>query len=222
MTSFTPLPDAQAYGANKEAGYLQAYAEILAPYRDRDIRLLELGIDKGGSLQLWRDFFPRGIIVGLDEQQVQVDDPSGRIRTYRGRQQDTAVLDQLARECAPAGFDVIIDDASHCGVPTKISFWHLFTHHLVAGGLYVIEDWATAYMPAWSDGAAWQPAPDRNSFARHDNGMAGFIKELIDECGTAALTRRLYAGTDHAIHPIARLTVFPPGQVALWKKASTR
>lgn len=222
MTGFPPLPEAQLYGANKPEGYLQVYAELLAPYRDRDIRLLELGVNTGGSLRLWRDYFPRGIIAGLDDKQVRIDDPSGRIRTYQGLQQDTAVLDRLARECAPAGFDIIIDDASHNGVPAKISFWHLFTHHLVAGGLYVIEDWATAYMPSWGDGADYQPAPDMNSFARHDNGMAGFIKELIDECAIGAISKPLYAETIHTAHPIARMTIFPPGQVALWKKETAR
>lgn len=213
---------ARQHSAMKEEGYLRAYAELLAPYRERDLRLLELGINAGGSLLLWRDWFPRGTISGLDDKRVVLDDPSGRIRTWQGLQDDTALLDRLAAADAPGGFDIIIDDASHCGAPSKVSFWHLFTHHLKPGGLYVIEDWATAYMPSWGDGAAYVPAADMRSFANHHNGMAGFVKELLDECATAAVTKRLYADTTHTIHPIARLTVFPPGQIAVWKKADAR
>src|SRR5438309_8699047 len=52
-------------------------------------------------------------------------------------------------ETAPEGFDVIIDDCSHIGELTRISFWHLFEHHLKPGGLYVIEDWSTGYWDSW-------------------------------------------------------------------------
>lgn len=38
------------------------------------------------------------------------------------------------------------------------------------------------------------------------------------ECAIAAVSKRLYAGTDIPVRPIARMTVFPPGQVALWKR----
>ena len=53
---------------------------------------------------------------------MSIPDHSGRVRTYTGKQQDLALLDRIAGECAPDGFDVIIDDCSHIGVLTKKSF----------------------------------------------------------------------------------------------------
>jgi hypothetical protein len=59
--------DLHAYDSDKiKLGYLDVYDPILAPWVDKEAKLLEIGVRKGGSLQLWRDYFPRGIIVGID------------------------------------------------------------------------------------------------------------------------------------------------------------
>ena len=39
--------------------YFEVYGPILASWVDKEIKLLEVGIRKGGSLQLWGDYFPR-------------------------------------------------------------------------------------------------------------------------------------------------------------------
>jgi hypothetical protein len=224
--------DASKYDTDKadHTHYLRNYEEYFHPLVDKEVRLLELGIYKGGSLLLWRDYFERGLIVGLDLQTVEVSDPSGRIRTYEGRQQDTELLDRIAKENAPEGFDIIIDDCSHIGELTRISFWHLFDNHLKVGGLYVIEDWSTGYWDGWFDGVAFgyrsnskdfAPAHFRirsafahfqrialvrwpflklplrtvkrlmngRQFRSHNYGLVGFVKELVDECGMADITR---------------------------------
>ncbi|MBA2527426.1 MAG: class I SAM-dependent methyltransferase [Pyrinomonadaceae bacterium] len=225
--------DASGYDTDKalHTHYLRSYEQYFDKLQDREVRLLELGVYKGGSLLLWRDYFQKGLIVGLDLNPIQLDDPSGRIRTYSGQQQDTNLLDRIGAEAAPGGFDVIIDDCSHIGELTRISFWHLFDNHLKAGGLYVIEDWSTGYWDSWFDGVGFRTRADliyspslfrlrsavarlyRSGFAHrvplaqklfvgikrvingrqfhsHDHGLVGFIKELVDECGMADITRR--------------------------------
>lgn len=219
--------DASNYDTDKSQHphYLRSYEEHLRPLLDQDIRLLELGIYKGGSLLLWRDYFERGLIVGLDLNPVSIADPTGRIRIYQGMQQDKELLNRIALETAPQGFDVIIDDCSHIGELTRISFWHLFDNHLKPGGLYVIEDWSTGYWDSFFDGVAFSYQPklkfsprifrakstlahlqrsapalnsvlrtlkrlfNRKQFRSHDYGLVGFVKELVDECGMADVTR---------------------------------
>lgn len=144
--------------------YFRAYETMFEPLIEKKIRLLELGINRGGSLQLWRDYFPAGIIAGLDINPVVVDDSSGRIRVYQGLQQDTRLLDRIRQETAPEGFDIIIDDCSHIGEFSAISFWHLFERHLKPGGLFVIEDWGTGYMAGFPDGRRYNPAVATGSF----------------------------------------------------------
>lgn len=199
------LVRASAYPTDKlDSGYLPFYDALFAGLREREVRLLELGVNEGASLCLWRDYFQRGLIAGIDLQQPAIpEDP--RIRVFVGRQEDTAFLDQVARDAAPSGFDVIIDDCSHIGSLAEVSFWHLFRRHLKPGGVYVIEDWGTGYRPDWADGAAYRtnqprplagfrllPEPLRRvvraitrptRLPSHDWGMVGFVKRLVDECG---------------------------------------
>ena len=46
--------------------YLEKYDPIFEPYVQKKLAFLELGISKGGSLLLWRDYFPFGTIAGID------------------------------------------------------------------------------------------------------------------------------------------------------------
>lgn len=195
--------------------YLDKYDPILKPWLDKKITLLELGVYKGGSLRLWRDYFQKATIVGIDCRLPANTDFGDRIVLYQGYQQNVTFLSDVSNQVASDGFDIIIDDASHIGYLTKISFWHLFDNHLKPGGLYVIEDWGTGYWWDWIDGRV--PKETTSFFARtwchiqtmwqftrkiplkipirsHDYGMVGFIKELIDEQGAEDLTRRSIKG----------------------------
>ena len=241
--------DAAGYDTDKTVNvhYLRNYEQVFAPLLDRDVRLFELGVRKGGSLLLWRDYFAQGAIVGLDlEPPLHVEDPSGRIRVYKGRQEDTALLDRIAGETAPGGFDIIIDDCSHIGELTRVTFWHLFDRHLKPGGIYVIEDWGTGYWERWADGAAYQgPAgPEgwsaallrvfsrlagsraakkhrfRRRFPSHDYGMVGFVKELVDECGMGDATFPGRGVGPARASKFARMIV-SHGQVFIFKSSGT-
>jgi len=186
--------DLGRYGTDKiNHGYLEVYDPMLVRWVDREIRLLEIGIHKGGSLQLWRDYFPRGTVVGIDlilpEQFVCEE----RIQIFQGNQADRAFLSEVANRTAPEGFDIIIDDASHIGELTKTTFWHLFHHHLKTGGLYAIEDWGTGYLDAFPDCKIFDPKPSTlDPFPCHSYGMVGFVKELVDEqaAGSIAMGRK--------------------------------
>ena len=167
-------------------GYLRTYDRIFEPLIDRPVRVLELGVRSGGSLRLWRDYFPNGLIAGLDVEPLPSEPNGDRIRIYQGRQEDTSVLSKIAVEVAPDGFDIVIDDASHIAAPTRTGFWHLFDNHLKPGGVFAIEDWGTGYWERWPDGRAWRAGEP------HHAGMVGFIKELIDEQGAHDLTRGWY------------------------------
>ena len=198
------------YDSDKIASrYLDQYDPILEPWVEKKMVLLELGIHKGGSLLLWRDYFPLGTIVGIDITLPKGFQPTERIHIFEGSQADPQFLSRVANEMAPDGFDIIIDDASHIGELTKTAFWHLLDNHLKPNGLYVIEDWGTGYWDDWSDGkrlelkAYSQPGLRRSQFwskmasklrlktpmLGHNYGMVGFIKQLVDEQGAHDVTR---------------------------------
>lgn len=204
------------YNSDKIANrYLDTYDKILTPFTDKKIFLLELGIYKGGSLLLWRDYFPMGTIVGIDINIPKNFKRTERIQIFEGSQTDCNFLSSVSNSTAPNGFDIIIDDASHMGEMTKTSFWHLFENHLKPGGLYVIEDWGTGYWSDWPDGKNLnlekykQPKYKQHhywsfllkvmkklnlitplrSMSCHNYGMVGFIKQLIDEQAAHDVTR---------------------------------
>jgi len=204
--------DLSAYDSDKiKHGYLGLYDPVLAPWMDKEITLLEVGVHRGGSLRLWRDYFPRGTIIGIDRSLPEHFQPEQRIQIFEGSQGDKAFLSKVANTTAPDGFDIIIDDASHIGEKTRITFWHLFDHHLKPGGLYAIEDWGTGYLDDFPDGRTFRPKPCIRARVRsllprrltkkmkvpvpcHSYGMVGFVKELVDEQGAADVALGRKAG----------------------------
>lgn len=227
--SLVELARSTPYGTDKSDAYLDSYEELLARVRDDEVRVLELGIHRGGSLRLWRDYFPRGVIAGLDLKVPVLEDPE-RIRMFEGRQDDAALLARIRADVAPDGFDVIIDDCSHVGELTARSFGHLFAKHLKPGGIYAIEDWGTGYWGWWPDGTSYHPGGDRGTMGlrtrlrgragriadrvlgpvplrSHQSGMVGFVKQLVDECGRPDFERANEGSGQGAASSIARLIV---------------
>lgn len=199
-------------------GYLENFERHFGHLRNEPIKILELGVFHGGSLLMWQEYFPKALVVGLDRRPNPLKEMPERIHFYRGSQEDDALLDRIAYECAPNGFDIVIDDASHIGTLSRASFRHLFHKHLKSGGTYVIEDWGTGYWDSWPDGAEYtinaEPqritkfSPFRRltkqfswtrrmlvsqmdndpNFVTHNFGMVGFVKELVDEVGWQDIT----------------------------------
>lgn len=178
MNELENILSSKKYNTDKNQEYLNNYVRHFSTLKDSEVTLLELGIYKGGSMYLWRDYFLHSTIVGLDINSVELEDDSSRIHLYQGRQQDTELLDRIRKESAKDGFDIIIDDASHLGEATKISFWHLFENHLKPGGIYVIEDWRTGYWGNWYDGKQFDLSRRDKSIR---NGLRLFLDKKLDE-----------------------------------------
>lgn len=222
--------DLDQYDSDKIAGrYLERYDQILEPWIEKKIVLLELGVHKGGSLLLWRDYFPLGTIVGIDKKLPKDFMPTERIHMYEGSQADPKFLSRVVNDVATDGFDIIIDDASHMGELTKISFWYLFDNHLKPNGLYVIEDWGTGYWDDWHDGKSLNLDSYSQSLIRlnqfwlkvagklrlkipmrcHSYGMVGFVKQLIDEQGAHDATRKRLKSKPKRGSKFENMIIFP-------------
>jgi hypothetical protein len=177
---------AQLYGADparKPAHYLIEYDRLFHEMRDRPISLLELGVYRGASMQMWKEYFPKATVVGLDALAKPDTFPSeDRFRFIHGAQDDPKCMDQAIAAGGP--FDIIIDDASHLGCHTGRSFAYLFPRALRPGGIYVIEDICTAFLAEF-DGAPYVSpeigVPDMpRVFPSHQHGNVGMVKQLVD------------------------------------------
>ena len=167
-------------------GYVENYERRFGHLRGVPVRMLELGVYHGGSLLMWQKYFPHGLIVGLDMEPNPLETMPDRVRFYQGSQNDGALLNRIAGQCAPEGFDIVIDDAAHVGTIARESFRVLFEMHLKPGGIYVIEDWGTGYWQSWSDGSAYHMAGDEG--AARPGGLPSFFTRLGRRLGLTGLS----------------------------------
>ena len=112
--------------------YLGNYAKYFESWRNNEFTLLEIGVAEGGSIKMWREYFPKAKVYGID---INPDCAGDGI--FIGSQNDpyfmASVLDKIG---AP---DVIIDDGSHIGIDMINTFKLLF-RIVREGGYYIIED----------------------------------------------------------------------------------
>jgi demethylmacrocin O-methyltransferase len=176
--------------------YTQHYERYLRHLRHERFTLLEIGIGgyanegRGGrSLRMWKRYFPRARIVGLDiEDKSFVDRP--RIVTYQGSQVDEEVLRRIVAEQGTPR--VVIDDGSHRPEHVRETFRILFPL-LADDGIYAIEDTQTSYWTRYG-GSHDRHAPDTT--------MA-LVKDLLDGLNHAEFADPDYEPTYADRHVVA-------------------
>ena len=132
--------------------YLHQYERLFVPWRERPLRLLEIGIQNGGSLEIWGRYFPAAtVLVGCDIdplcERLTYDDP--RISVVVG----DASSDETDRriEAISPQWDIVIEDGSHQSRHIVDAFARYFPR-VVEGGLFIAEDlpWVPTGWPAGS------------------------------------------------------------------------
>ena len=125
--------------------YFPVYEKHFKPLTDKPIKVLEIGILNGGSLQMWRKYFhPDSVIVGIDidpDCKVHEEDD---VHVRIGDQSDPEFLQSLIDEFGK--FDLVIDDGSHQVSHVNKTFQFLYPK-IHNTGIYLIEDTHAAY---WS------------------------------------------------------------------------
>jgi cephalosporin hydroxylase len=109
------------------------YSPVLTPYKNNTIKILEIGVRHGGSIQLWRDFFINGEVYGIDDASESIVYPEG-CNIILGDAYNEKTLDSL-----PKDFDFIIDDGPHT-LESQQSFLKMYINLIKEGGLIIIED----------------------------------------------------------------------------------
>lgn len=145
--------------------YIAEYGRIFDEYRDKPVRLLEIGIQNGGSLQIWSEFFPLaqklvGCDINPDCARLTYEDL--RIVVVVGNA-NTDVVQAKVLEQAQT-LDVIIDDGSHLSSDVVKSFARYFPH-LADGGIYVAEDLHCSYWQEF-EGGLFDPYSSISFFKR--------------------------------------------------------
>lgn len=144
---FSSIPD-----IHKWHHYFEIYTRHLKKYRYLPLKMLEIGVYKGGSLTMWKRYFgPESIIVGvdIDPDCKKHERTDNGIFVRIGDQTDTDFLAAVSEEFGP--FDVILDDGGHTTMQQIISFGALFRSSLKEHGCYMVEDIHTNYWDSYLD-----------------------------------------------------------------------
>ena len=132
----------------KLENYFSAFDFHFERIQGEPLNLLEIGIQNGGSLFTWQQYFPQAKITGIDIDPACRQFEEDNIRVFIGDQADAKFLESVNKATGP--YDIIIDDGGHTMNQQTTSFKTLFPL-LKDGGVYVIEDLHTSYWPAFFD-----------------------------------------------------------------------
>ena len=136
--------------SNKWPHYFCVYEQHLRRFRNTSLVLWEIGIQNGGSLQLWKQYLgPFAVIVGIDIDPACAQCAEEQIHIRIGNQNDTAFLQNIINEFGPP--DIVIDDGSHIMNDMKETFFHMYTQ-MPDNGVYIVEDLHTCYWPEFKGG----------------------------------------------------------------------
>jgi len=140
------------YHVHLRESYLDIHEKYYEELRGSPINFLELGIKRGCSLRLWKEYFPEASIHGVDvNPNCQFDDD--RIHTHQASQDDSEFLLNLSETVG--GFDIILDDASHINSLTIKSFDILYDKCLRNDGVYIMEDLGNSYVDLSKSAGYW-------------------------------------------------------------------
>lgn len=132
-------------------GYLARYLRLAEEMTDV-AAVCEVGVAGGESLRLWQYLFPDAVVVGVDHDPESLWPPRSHCVLLG---QDDPYLYIRLRDLSPLGYDLIIDDGSHCGNLSAATFKMLWPL-VKSGGYYVLEDWQVG-QPHWSPNHTYDP-----------------------------------------------------------------
>jgi hypothetical protein len=154
--------------SDKWEHYLGIYQAELSRFATacRPVRLLEVGVQNGGSLEIWSKYLPAGsTIVGIDIDPACTNvSPNDNVKISIADAGDAASLNNALGE---QHFDIIIDDGSHHSSDIVATFRYCFPR-LERGGIYIVEDLHASYWPSMGGG-----------FRQADTAIE-WLKKLVD------------------------------------------
>ena len=152
---------------HKWLDYFDVYHRYFSRFRGERITFVEIGVQNGGSLRMWRDYFgPQARLIGVDV------DP--RCKALEAEGFEIWIGDQASPEfwqeflSKTPSLDIVLDDGGHTMEQQINTFKALFPA-LVHGGVFLCEDTHTSYFPGYGGGL------------RREGSFHEYIKGLIDE-----------------------------------------
>tara|TARA_B110000196_G_scaffold320231_1_gene341272 strand:+ start:1873 stop:2445 length:573 start_codon:yes stop_codon:yes gene_type:complete len=120
--------------------YAAHYDKLFTRLRDSATDVLEIGVNHGGSVRTWLEYFRKATIYGVDiniYKKPKLDDlfDNTRVNLYEGN----AYSDSFLENFRDIKFDIMIDDGSHKARDMKY-FVSNYLRFLKPGGILIVED----------------------------------------------------------------------------------
>ena len=166
---------------HKWVNYFPIYEKWFSPYRGKEIVFVEIGVQNGGSVQMWKNYFGKDAqIVGIDiDERCKQFEEEG-ITIEIGSQEDENFW-QAFKEKYPR-VDILLDDGGHTMNQQITTFKQMFPH-IKDGGLYMCEECHTSYWNNYGGGL------------KNPKSFIEFAKNFIDElnaCHTRGALNQTY------------------------------
>jgi O-antigen biosynthesis protein len=147
--------------------YFNQYEEKFSEYKNFSVKILEIGIENGGSLEIYSKYFSNAeLILGCDKNRncknLQYDNQN--IKIIIGDANEEKTKNEVIKH---SKFDIIIDDGSH-GSPDIVGTFCNYFNYLKDDGIFIIEDLHCSYWEKWG-GGIFYPISSIN-----------FFKKLVD------------------------------------------
>jgi hypothetical protein len=184
--------------------YFDIYHRHFERFRGRPVVVLEFGVNQGGSLEMWRDYFgPDAKIYGVDIDPRCRQFEGDNMHIMIGDQADKEFLGQVVAEIG-APIDVVIEDGGHRMRQQKMTFRHIYPH-MSDDGCFLTEDTHTSYWRRYGGG-----------FRRRGTFME-FAKNKVDQLNAwHSRTRDLqvdeFTRTTDSMHFYDSIVVFERGR----------
>jgi hypothetical protein len=147
---------AEKYGTDKVVnGYTKHYDSLFGNIRETATNVLEIGVFGGASLAMWKEYFLKATIWGIDNNEQYLGN-NPNFKLYKVDQSKESEMKKFEEHCG-TDFDLILDDGSHFQNDQQMCCKVLFPRVKV-GGYYVIEDCETEFNAKLMGG--WGEEPD--------------------------------------------------------------
>jgi hypothetical protein len=154
--------------SDKWSNYFDIYEKHLKDYRGKNVTLVEVGVQKGGSLDMWHTYFgPDSKIIGIDvdPECAKLIYPNKNISVTIGNQESPAFWDEFLSN--NTDIDIFIDDGGHTMGQQIVTFEKVFPK-LKTGSIFICEDTHTSYFP------------EHNGGLKKDSTFIEYAKDFID------------------------------------------
>ena len=136
---------------NTTHSYLDLYESLLVHKKETSTNVLEIGIQTGGSILLWYNYFINANVYAIDiisENEI-IDSlkNNDRIKLYDSTDAyDSSIFNQNFQDKFGT-FDMVLDDGPH-SLESMIQFINLYSKLLKDDGILILED---VQAPEWFD-----------------------------------------------------------------------